>query len=68
MISQGVFNNIKDEIKLMSDKQLAELNFEIFVEAQERASEITKNEVESAIQSTIQSPITSVIAETTKPR
>lgn len=43
-------------LPLMTDKQLAELNFEVFVEAHERANKVTKAEIES------------LISETNKPR
>lgn len=60
MISQEVFDVIKNEIKLMSDKQLAEMNFLVWNEAYTRSGQHVKDQIESEIES--------LISETNKPR
>lgn len=60
MISQEVYDNINDQIKLMSDKQLAEMNFLVWNEAYTRSGQHVKDQIESEIES--------LISETNKPR
>ncbi len=51
---------IKDQIKLMADKQLAEMNFLVWNEAYTRSGQHVKDQIESEIES--------LISETNKPR
>ncbi len=60
MISQDEFDLIKAEIKMMSDKQLAEMNFLVWNEAYTRSGQHVKDQIESEIES--------LISETNKPR
>lgn len=44
MISKESFDSIKEQLKLMSDKQLDQLSFEVYVELDERYAALTGRE------------------------
>ena len=53
MIKEEDFNNIEEQIKLMSNKQLATLNFLCWSEATNRAAIETEKELEQLVDSVV---------------
>ena len=53
MIKEEDFNNIEEQIKLMSNKQLATLNFLCWSEATNRAAVETEREMQELVDSVV---------------